>query len=356
VGDPVRVLVVEDSRVLRRALQSLIEKSVGLELVGMAEDGQEGVDAVIRERPHVVLMDVRMPVLDGLAATQRIMAEQPTPILLMTGEDLQSEVDLGLRAMEYGALDLISKNELRLTDEPGPRHPLLSRLHLLAGVPVISHMSGRHRASAQAQEPSTRNFEPFQTTFHKRAKRLVSIVSSTGGPSALRVLLSALPEDLTAAVVIVQHIDAAFQEGLVKWLDEESPLRVVLPEDGQDLHIGVVYLAPQGRYVEITERRRLALRSEPVPSGGHCPSGDRLLRSTAQAYGKRAIGVVLTGMGQDGAVGLNEVRRAGGMTLAQDEASSVIFGMPRAAEEAGAVQRMLPLTRIADAILEGLAR
>src|SRR5690606_22400700 len=147
------------------------------------------------------------------------------------------------------------------------------------------------------------------------------VVASTGGPSALKVLLSALPRDLRAAVVIVQHIDAAFEEGLVRWLDEESPLTVVTPVDGQDLFQGTAYVAPQRRFCEVTERRRLGLLEAPYAPGAHCPSGDRLLESLARAYGPHGVGVVLTGMGADGARGLLAVRQAGGVTFAQDEAT-----------------------------------
>lgn len=348
---PVRVLIVDDSRTHRAALRSLLERHPqDVSVIGSASDGLEAVAAAAELRPDVVLMDVRMPRLDGLEATRRIMAATPMPILLMTSADnLATDVDLALRALEYGALDVVAKPEMALAPDVAVSKPLVARLRLLAGVPVISHPIGRALRRKVDEPPAGK-----ETTFHKRATRVVGIVASTGGPSALKVLLSALPEDLKAAVVIVQHIDAAFEEGLVRWLDEESPLTVVTPRDGQDLFQGTAYVAPQRRFCEVTDRRRLVLKEEPFSAGQHCPSGDRLLESIATAYGKNGVGVVLTGMGADGARGLLAMRQAGAVTIAQDESTSVIYGMPQAAAQNGAASRVLPLDRIAPAIVEAL--
>jgi two-component system, chemotaxis family, protein-glutamate methylesterase/glutaminase len=346
---PVRVLIVDDSRTHRATLRAMLEKQPDVTVVGSASDGLEAVAAAQDLKPDVILMDVRMPRLDGLEATRRIMAERPTPILLMTAADnLVTDVDLALRALEYGALDVMAKPELALEDLAQGR-ALASKLRLLAGVPVISHPIGRTRLR-RGEDPLAVD----KTTFHRRAQRVVGVVASTGGPSALRALLSSLPADLKAAVVIVQHIDAAFEEGLVRWLDEECPLTVVTPRDGQDLIQGTAYVAPQRRFCEVTERRRLALKEEPYAAGSHCPSGDRLLETIARSYGNAGLGVVLTGMGSDGAKGLLAVRKAGGVTIAQDEATSVIYGMPQAAATNGAAQRILPLDKIGAALVEAL--
>lgn len=357
-GKKVRVLLVDDSRVQRAAMKAILARSPDLEVVATADDGLGAVAAVLEHRPDVVCMDVRMPRLDGLEATRRIMAERPTPILLVTAEDnLATEVDLALRALEAGALDVLPK-PANLEgggpaggDTQGAR--LAARLRLLAGVPVISHPAHRLRRPGETKPP-VEDGDRTKTTFHRRAGRIVAIAASTGGPSALRALLGALPRDLKAALVVVQHIDAAFEEGLVKWLDEETPLAVVSPVDGQDLHQGTIYVAPQRRFCEVTDRRRLALREEPYAAGAHCPSGDRLMTTTAAAYGRNAIGVVLTGMGVDGAAGLLAMRRAGALTIAQDEATSVIYGMPQAAANNGAALKVLPLDKIAGAIVEAL--
>lgn len=350
MSDRVRVLLVDDSRVHRSALTSLLGRASGIELVGVAADGEEGVELTKRLRPHVLLMDVQMPKLDGLEATREIMATCPTPILLMTAaHDLSREVDLGMRALAVGALDLISKPDL--DDLRADVSPLIERLRLLARVPVISHPRGRRGRSSADMLAARRG----STGFFKRASRVVAIVASTGGPRALTVLLGGLPTGLRAAVVIVQHIEASFEEGLARWLDDHCRLEVALAKDGMDLFEGRVYLAPQGRFAEVTDARRVALVDDPTHVGMHCPSGDRLLRSAAGCYGPRALGVVLTGMGRDGADGLLAIRQSGGKTIAQDEATSVVYGMPQAAVANGAAQQVLPLDRIAPAIVEALA-
>ena len=347
-----RVLLVDDSATLRTTLQAVLERA-GVRVVGTAADGEEAVRACALLRPEVVLMDVRMPRLDGLQATQRIMRSTPVPILLMTAPDnLAVDVHLGLRALECGALDLIAKPELAALQGGGAER-LVARLRLLAGVPVITHPRGlvaREVPPELASDSGAHKLRP--TTFHKRARRVVGVVASTGGPRALLELFHALPSDLAAAVVVVQHIDAAFQEGLVRWLDEETPLRTVLAaQPEEELYTGKAYVAPQGRFAEVTSRRKLILRAD-ASARGHCPSGDRLFASLAASYGPQAIGVVLTGMGSDGADGLLCLRRAGGRTIVQDEASSVIWGMPRAALELDAAERVLPLSRVGPAIVE----
>ncbi|MCA8924083.1 MAG: chemotaxis-specific protein-glutamate methyltransferase CheB [Planctomycetes bacterium] len=341
----VRVLIVDDSAVQRAAFRRHLE-AAGLEVVAEASDGDMAVRKVLEHLPQVVLMDVRMPGLDGLQATQRIMARRPTPILLVTASpNLQDDADIGLRALELGALELIAKPDLSAPQGPG--RSLAQRLRLLAQVPVISHVKGNPQVT---RRPTTAR----KTSFHRRARSLVTVVASTGGPRALRLLLSRLPADLRAAVVIVQHIDGAFEQALTRWLDAESELEVALAKDEQDLYAGCVYLAPQGFYAEVTPRRRLALVEGRAPLGGHCPNGDRLFSSAADAYGSNAIGVVLTGMGSDGTEGLLALKQAGALTIAQDEASSVIFGMPGAAVAAGACGAVLPLEEIPDALIEAL--
>jgi len=349
----VRVLIVDDSGIHRRALSTYVEASSALELCGSAVDGREAVEKVGYLRPDIVLMDVQMPRLDGLAATREIMSNHPTPILLMTAaENLEREVDLGLRALSFGALDLIPKPDLEALSPKDAG--LARRLELMAGVPVIHHpRGGGLAAGARRPAPGKTKSRPHSSGYFRRAPCVVGIVSSTGGPRALTQILQALPGDLPAAVVIVQHIAASFEEGLARWLGENSPLKVNVGRDEAPLLTGQAYLAPQGFYSELTAERRLRLvRPDEVRPGRHCPSGDRLLASIAEAYAHKAIGVVLTGIGSDGAEGLLAMRRAGGRTIAQDEESSVVFGMPSVAAERGAAEQVLPLSGIATAIEE----
>lgn len=350
----VRVLIVDDSGIHRRALSSYVEASEALELCGSAVDGSEAVEKVGYLRPDIVLMDVQMPKLDGLAATREIMSDHPTPILLMTAaENLEREVDLGLRALSLGALDLIPKPDLEtLSPKDGS---LARRLELMAGVPVIHHPrgGGSGAGARRTSESGRERVRPHSSGYFRRAPCVIGIVSSTGGPRALTQILQALPAELPAAIVIVQHIAASFEEGLARWLGENSRLKVTVGRDEAPLLTGQAYLAPQGSYAELTQERRLKLiKPDEVRPGRHCPSGDRLLASLAATYGSKAIGVVLTGIGSDGAEGLLALRRAGGRTLAQDEESSVVFGMPSVAAERGAAERVLPLGEIAAAIQE----
>lgn len=340
----IRVLLVDDSKVHRTALKTLLEKSAGFQVIGVAEDGEQGVEMTHRLAPDIVLMDVNMPRLDGLAATERIMAEKPTPILLMTAsENLRGEVDLAMRAIDLGALDLVPK-PISIQSETKETQALLTRLKLLAGVPVISHPRGR---TARKRPPSDE--QRAQSSIIRRARRVVAIAASTGGPRALKAFLAAFPSDAGAGIAIVQHIDGMFVEGLVRWLGEECRIPVLLGEDGQSFHENEVVVAPAGKHMELTADRRVGL-VEGLPEGGHRPSADRLLRTAAMAYGPRSVGVVLTGMGEDGARGLLAIKEAGGVTFAQDEASSVVYGMPRAAKELGAVHQVLPLTQLAEAV------
>jgi len=343
----IRVLIVDDSQLQRAAFRRHVERA-GLEVVAEAGDGEAALQAVLEHTPDVVLMDVRMPRVDGLQATQKIMARHPTPILLVTASpNLEEDANLGLRALEFGALELVAKPNDPEAALVGGRS-LADRLKLLATVPVISHLAGGKLTRNPRRSTGRR------TTFHRRARSLVTVVASTGGPRALRQLLAQLPADLRAAIVIVQHIDGAFEQALARWLHAESELEVRLATDEQDLYAGCAYLAPQGFYAEVTPRRRLSLFEGKAPRGGHCPNGDRLLESAAKAYGNQAIGVVLTGMGNDGTAGMLALKRAGALTIAQDEATSVINGMPGSAVAAGAVDRVLPLDEIAGALIEAL--
>ncbi|HBP16347.1 MAG TPA: chemotaxis response regulator protein-glutamate methylesterase [Planctomycetes bacterium] len=352
MSEPVRVLVVDDSGVHRAAIQSYLESCAGIEVLAVARDGAEGAELTRTLRPQLVLMDVRMPIMDGLEATEQIMANTPTPILLMTAaEYYDQEVDLGLRALSRGALELIRKPDLTAL-RGGEDQSLARRIKLLATVPVISHPHRKRRSRVKDSLTASGSQRPTTGLF-KRASRVVLIVASTGGPQTLRRILERLPGNLPAAIVIVQHIDKGFEEGLARWLDEQTELSVQLGQDGDALMEGVVLLAPQGSMAEVTGRRFLQLR-EPRrdESRLHCPSGDALLTSGAHSYGRNAVGVVLTGIGRDGTKGLLAMRDSGGRTLAQDEQSSVVYGMPRAAAEAGAAEQVLSIEGIAGAITE----
>ena len=333
---PVRVLVADDSELFRELLARVIAAEPGFDVVAVAADGNTAARLTGKLKPDVITMDLNMPEADGFAGIARIMAETPTPILVLTVS--REEAD-GFRALSLGALDLLEKPQAAADlDEYG--RVLRSRLRLLAGVKVIRHVRGLRERPAASPRGSGR-------------ADLVAIGASLGGPRALATLLRGLPPAFPAPIVVVQHIADGFTEGLAAWLSTETRLDVHEGREGEPLAPGRVVLAPTGRHLVVGEG--VVRLSDAPPVDTFRPSVTPLFLSAARAYGPRVCGVMLTGMGRDGAEGLKAIRDAGGPTIAQDEATSTVFGMPRAAIELGAVERVLPLEEIARALRE-LAR
>jgi two-component system chemotaxis response regulator CheB len=333
---PIRVLVADDSELFRELLVRVIAADPGFEVVAVAADGNAAASLARSVRPDVVTMDLAMPDADGFSGIARIMAETPTPILVLTANP---EEAVGFRALSLGALDILEKPQATADlDEYGQL--LRSRLRLLAGVKVIRHLRGLR---AQRVAPARAAARPD----------VVVIGASLGGPRALATLLRGLPGQFPVPVAVVQHIADGFTEGLASWLASESRLDVREAVDGAPLRPGRVLLAPTGRHLLVAEG--VARLSDAPPVDTFKPSVTPLFLSAARAYGRRACGVLLTGMGRDGADGLRAIKDAGGVTFAQDEATSAVFGMPRAAIELGAVDRVLSIEDIPRALVE-LAR
>ncbi len=329
----VRVLVADDSELFRDVLSSVIAADPGFEVVAAAADGNEAARLARTLKPDVITMDLNMPDADGFSGIARIMAETPTPILVLT---VNREEAVGFRALSLGALDILEKpSPTSNLDDYGAL--LRSRLRLLAGVKVIRHLRGLRSRRAPEARPTART-------------DLVAIGASLGGPRALAALLRGLPHAFPAPIAVVQHIADGFTEGLANWLAQESRLEVREARDRDALKPGLVLLAPTGRHLVVTQG--VARLSDAPPVDSFRPSVTPLLHSAAEAYGARACGVILTGMGRDGAEGLKTLKKAGGHTIAQDEATSAVYGMPRAAIETGAVDQVLPLDDIARALME----
>lgn len=333
----IRVLVADDSPVFREALAQIVAADPDFEVVGLAADGDEAAAAAQRLRPDVVTMDLHMPDADGYSGISRIMAEAPTPILVLTAAPSEAA---GFKALSLGALDILEKPapgaDLRVYG-----HVLRTRLRLLAGVRVIRHVRGlRSGARRAAARPGLGKRE------------VVVIGASLGGPRALAQILRALPGDLPVPLAVVQHMAEGFTEGLGQWLAQETSLDVRTAADRDVLKPGRVLLAPSGRHLVLADGY-VRLSDDP-PEGTFRPSVDVLFASAARIYGPRACGVLLTGMGRDGAQGLRRMKEAGAFTVAQDEATSAVFGMPRVAVELGAVDRLLPLEEIGPAIAEAV--
>lgn len=350
-GRKLRVLVVDDSPVARAVIRSILEGDPGIEVVGLARNGWEAVQMTARLRPDVITMDVRMPEMDGYEATCQIMAYHPTPILIVTASLSKQDVDFSFRMLEAGALDILEKPA---GEDPtalrAKAQDLIERVRLLSRVRVITHLRGRRRAGRPLPLTSL-PAEPGPVPAEVPT-RLVVIGASTGGPRALQRVLSSLPADFPAPILVVQHIASGFTRGLAEWLAGETRLRVDLARQDDGLTPGRVYIAPEGYHL-LPDRRRVYLAE--TPRTPLIPSVDVTMQAAAQNFGRRAVGVLLTGMGSDGAEGLLAIRRAGGITIAQDQATSTIFGMPRAAIELGAAQQVLPLEEIAPALLRAVA-
>lgn len=336
-----RVLIVDDSPTAREVLATILGSDPDLEVVGFARNGREGVAQVKKLKPDVVTMDLNMPVMDGFAATREIMIEEPTPIVIISGAGRAAEVETAMETLRAGAVHLLLKPVGPASPEYDARAKEVVRVvKAMAGVFVIRRR--RHLMPKQSDQVHAVSPPDYLTKPHRI--RVIAIAASTGGPPALVKILGALPTDISVPVLIVQHIADGFMDGFANWLDEVIPLDVKIAKDHEPLLPATVYFAPQDRHLGVSQSRiRL---SDAAPIGGFRPAGTHLFETVAEAFGCDAVGVILTGMGNDGVEGLMKIHNAGGVTIAQDEASCVVFGMPRAAIEAGAVDSVLPLDAI----------
>lgn len=347
-----RIVVVDDSPTTRAILCNILEKDPDICVVAQARDGREAVSLVTQLAPDLVTMDIEMPRMGGLDAIREIMSTRATPILVVASPSPAASSDLAFEAVAAGALDVFQKPA---RDQPGDyerqAESLRRRVRLLADVKVITRRRG-----ARVQEPP-----PFPPPHGgggggcpgaERRIDVVAIGASTGGPQALVDVLRAIPEAFPACVLIVQHMAVDFVAGLGDWLSTAArSLTVKLASHGDVLRPGVAYLAPGDRHLRLDRKKRLVLNDGPHRHACR-PSVDELMFSVAEHCGASALGVLLTGMGRDGAEGLLSMRKAGAMTIAQDQESCVVFGMPGAAVQLGAVDALLPLPEIGPRISE----
>ncbi|MCE5190517.1 MAG: chemotaxis-specific protein-glutamate methyltransferase CheB [Actinomycetia bacterium] len=339
---PIRVVIVDDSLVAREMLSQILATDSSIEVVGQAADGQEGVDMVARLRPDLVTMDIHMPRMDGLEATERIMAFTPTPILVVSSSVHGEGMGLAFDALSAGALEVIKKPEPRDWAElERIGHDVIRKVKILARVKVITHIRGRRTVPARRDRHAV--------TPVPEGRSIVAIGSSTGGPSALMSVLKPLPSDFTLPIVIAQHIAEGFIPGLVSWLNEACAISVRAATDGGTLERGVAYFAPTGMNLTVDGTRLMF--SMPEKGQLYIPSADTLFASVARTHRARGIGVLLTGMGADGAVGLKAMHDSGAATIAQDEETSTVFGMPRAAIELHAASVVLAVQDVAAEML-----
>jgi two-component system, chemotaxis family, protein-glutamate methylesterase/glutaminase len=339
----IRVLVVDDSPTYRLLLAAILRADDEIEVIGQAGDGLEAVEMVKRLRPDIVTMDVHMPRLDGFAATKRIMVEAPTPILITTSVDPRA-LSVSLEAVRVGALAVQAKPGDPMT--PGfdeDSRELVRSVKAMAQVKVV-----RHYEWAPAGMPETSVSTPA-AALHDVPVELVAIAASTGGPAAIHRILTTLPADFSIPILVVQHISRGFSGGFASWLDKASPLRVKLAESGEALRPGTVYVAIDDHHLCLSSSRKIHLSTAPAV-GGFRPSGTVLFESVAKVVGPSAVAVILTGMGRDGVDGLHAIRRAGGRTIAESEATAVVYGMPAAAVHSGLADFILPLDEVCAAL------
>jgi len=343
----VRVLVVEDSAVVRELLTHLINSDPRLEVAAAVSSAEEALRILPRLRPDVISMDIRLPGMNGLEATQRVMADHPTPIVVVAASVHSEDLNIAMNALKAGALAVVEKPVgLTHDDYEAHAHRICTQLYIMSELPVIRQRGVQVSTTAR---PVAREVMVQRKGAGAEPYRLVGVAASTGGPNALVQLLQALGSEFPLPLAIVQHISPGFHGGFVQWLNGISPQSVQVAQHGAVPAAGVAYVAPPDRHLEV-RGERFHLSDEP-PIKLQRPAGTRLFQTMADSLGQQAIGVVLTGMGDDGAEGLVAMRAAGGYTIAEDATTTVVNGMPAAAVARGAILESLPLSEIAPRLL-----
>jgi two-component system chemotaxis response regulator CheB len=344
---PIRVVVVEDSMTVRRRLIETLAADPGFTVVGEAGDGKRAIELVRDLRPDVVSMDMMLPVMSGLAATEYIMAHYPTPILIVSSSTNRGELFKTYEALAAGAVDVLEKPQGDEVDGAWERK-YLSTVRLVSRIRVITHPRARLRRLTPSSTPAL--VVPPAATHPRPRRTLIALGASTGGPGALVDVLRALPDSIAQPILIVLHLGDPFGTSFSEWLDGQTSRHVVLAREGMPLAAvgGMAVLAPPGRHMAIRDGH-IVLTHEAERHSCR-PSVDVLFESVAREIGPGAIACLLTGMGRDGAAGLLAIRKVGGATIAQDEATSIVYGMPREAVLLGAAERVLPLPQIGASI------
>jgi len=337
----IKVLIVDDSQVIQEFLTHLFSSDPDIQVVGIASSGEEAIELVKVKKPDVITMDIHMPGMDGYEATRTIMETFPTPIVIVSGSSSIKEVTNTFRFLEAGALAVVSRppgfEHLQFT---ASRQELIQTVKLMSEIKVVRLFSRSRKE--QIKPPLL--VQPFGNDV--RRIQIIAIGASTGGPIALQIILSKLPADLPVPVLIVQHIATGFVKGFLGWLSATSGIKLKIAEDGELISAGIGYIAPENFHMGVSLGRKIILSNQP-PENGSKPSVSCLFRSVAQTFGSNALGVLLTGMGKDGAGELKDMKNKGALTVVQNEESSVVFGMPGEALRIGAADYALSPEMIA---------
>jgi len=341
----IKVLIVDDSKVVQEFMKYLLSTDPAIQVIGVAGSGEEAVEFVAKNRPDVITMDIHMPIMDGYEATREIMHTVPTPIVIVSGSLRQTEVSNSFRLIEAGALAVV----LRPPGMGDPKYAM-ARKELISTIKLMSEVKVVRRFQNQMQLRKKIVISESSLVDDNLDIKLIAIGASTGGPVALNIILMNLPKNLPVPVVIVQHIAKGFLNGFRDWLSAASSLPVNIAKNGEFLQPGNVYLAPDDLQMGISPGLKIKLEKAP-PENGLIPAVDYLFRSVAQVLGPNAIGVLLSGMGKDGAKELKGMKDKGSITLVQNEETCVVFGMPGEAVALGAADQILSPDKIAETIV-----
>jgi len=326
-----KILIVDDSALMRAIIKTFLNAQSDMEVIGEASNGQRAVEMNSKLSPDFIIMDIIMPIMDGLEATRQIMQEKPTAIIVFSGD---ATAENSFQAMNMGALDIMQKPDIDTINDPVFQKDFLSKIRIL----------GKKRLFHEAKPSKT----PGRLKSLQQNYNIVVIGASTGGPVAVRELLEELPENFPVGIALIQHLETGFDQGYASWLNESSPLTVKLAQKSQSIVAGEVIIAPVNKHLIIKDDY-LILDDRPKVLNQK-PSVDVLFETAAQNFREHTLGVLLTGMGRDGAAGCVSIVNKGGKTLVQDEATSAIFGMPKAAIEMGGASKILPLNQMAQMI------
>ena len=346
-----RVLIVEDSAVIRQMLEHIIGSDPRLEVVASVESGEAALRILNRISPDVISMDIRLPGMNGFETTQRIMAERPTPVVVISASVEDEDLKISMNALRAGALAVLEKpTGLSHRDYEAVSRNICTQLFIMSQVHVVRQRFPRVKLGTPLRpSPDAEVVRPVVPSAAPGSYRMVGLAASTGGPNAVVKLLGGLGAGFPLPVLLVQHISASFLNGFVNWLDGVTPLKVVRAANGVVPAPGHVYVAAEELHLTLQRGRLVLVDSPPVSS--QKPSATVLFESMAASLGESALGIVLTGMGDDGARGLKAIRDAGGYTIGEDETTAVVFGMPAAAAQLGGLCQLLPLDDIPERML-----
>ncbi|MEW6086983.1 MAG: chemotaxis-specific protein-glutamate methyltransferase CheB [bacterium] len=337
----IKAVIVDDVATVREILKIALESDPEIKVVGMARGGKQAIDIIPVLKPDIVLMDLKMPDMDGFQTVRHIMDYFPVPIVIISSVSAKRD-DMMFQVLECGALDFIPKPSLGDFDtNPNFAKDLVQKIKIFAAANISKKIKVKFGTSKILN----------LSGIGKNKKKVVAIASSTGGPGALKEIIPLFPPDLPAGIVIVQHIVEGFVAGLVDWLQKLSRIKIKVANEGDVVAPGIVFFSPDTSHIIIDENGKIKFEKSP-PVGGVRPAADILFPSVAKYYGSSAIGVIMTGMGDDGARGIERIKKEGGVTIAQNEETCTVFGMPKAAVERGVIDKIVPLNMIPETIIK----